>query len=87
MNLVEEKKRGLIPPGHKNWPLQLIEHLTNTTSVTIISRFNRKIIVTVIVGLEPIISAPLMHPPFVSTAPPPMGMGRDNDFSLFIALV
>ena len=33
MNLVEEKQRGLIPPDLMSWPLQLIEHLTNTTSV------------------------------------------------------
>ena len=33
MNLVEEKQRGLIPPGLQTWPLQLIEHLANTTSV------------------------------------------------------
>ena len=28
-----------------------------------------------------------MHQTFVSTAPPPAGMGGDNDSSLFIALV
>ena len=33
MNLVEDKQRGLIPPGLQSWPLQLIEHLTNITSV------------------------------------------------------
>ena len=33
MNLVEEQKRGLIPRGLQSWPLQLIKHLTNTTSV------------------------------------------------------
>ena len=33
MNLVEEKQRELIPPGLHSWPLQLIQHLTNTTSV------------------------------------------------------
>ena len=33
MNLVEGKQRGLIPPGLQSWPLQLIEHLANTTSV------------------------------------------------------
>ena len=33
MNLVEEKQRGLIPSGLQSWQLQLIEHLTNTTSV------------------------------------------------------
>ena len=33
MNLVEEKQRRLIPPGLQSWPLQLIEHLANTTSV------------------------------------------------------
>ena len=33
MNLVKEKQRGLIPPGLQSWPLQLIEHLTNTISV------------------------------------------------------
>ena len=33
MNLVEEKQRGLIPPGLKSWPLQLTEHFSNTTSV------------------------------------------------------
>ena len=33
MNLVEEKQRGLIPPGLQSWPLQHIEHLANTTSV------------------------------------------------------
>ena len=33
MNLVEEKQRGLIPPGLQSWPLQLIEHLANTASV------------------------------------------------------
>ena len=33
MNFVEEKQRGLIPPGLQSWSLQLIEHLTNTTSV------------------------------------------------------
>ena len=33
MNLVEEKQRGLIPPGLQSWPLQLIEHFSNTTSV------------------------------------------------------
>ena len=33
MNLVKEKQRGLIHPGLQSWPLQLIEHLTNTTSV------------------------------------------------------
>ena len=27
------------------------------------------------------------HQSFVSTAPPPMGMGGDSDFSLFRALV
>ena len=32
MNLVEEKQRGLIPPGVQSWPLQLIEHFSNTTS-------------------------------------------------------
>ena len=30
MNLVEEKQRGLIPPGLQSWPLQLIEYLANT---------------------------------------------------------
>ena len=33
MNLVEEKQTGLIPPGLQSWPLQLIEHFSNTTSV------------------------------------------------------
>ena len=33
MNLVEEKQRRLILPGLQSWPLQLIEHLANTTSV------------------------------------------------------
>ena len=33
MNIVKEKQRGLIPPGLQRWPLQLIEHLTNTSSV------------------------------------------------------
>ena len=33
MNLMEEKQRGLIPPGLQSWPLQLIEHFSNTTSV------------------------------------------------------
>ena len=33
MNLVEEKQRGLIPSGLQSWPIQLIEYLTNTTSV------------------------------------------------------
>ena len=33
MNLMEEKQRGLIPPGLQSWPLQLIEHLANSTSV------------------------------------------------------
>ena len=33
MNLVEEKQRGLILPGLQSWPLQLIEHFSNTTSV------------------------------------------------------
>ena len=33
MNLVEEKQRGLIPPGLQTWPLQLIQHLANTTCV------------------------------------------------------
>ena len=33
MNLVKEKQRGLIPPGHQSWPLQLIQHPANTTSV------------------------------------------------------
>ena len=33
MNLVEEKQRGLIPPGLQSLPLQLIEHFTNTTGV------------------------------------------------------
>ena len=33
MNLVEEKQRGLIPPGLQSWPLELIEDLANTTSV------------------------------------------------------
>ena len=33
MNLVEKKQRGLIPPGLQSWPLQLIEHFSNTTSV------------------------------------------------------
>ena len=33
MNLVEEKQRGLIPPGLQSWPLQLIEHFSNTASV------------------------------------------------------
>ena len=31
--LWEKKQRGLIPPGLQSWPFQLIEHLTNTTSV------------------------------------------------------
>ena len=30
---VEEKQRGLIPPGLQSWPLQLIEHFSHTTSV------------------------------------------------------
>ena len=34
MNLVEEKQKGLIPQGLQSWPLQLIEHLINTASVT-----------------------------------------------------
>ena len=29
----------------------------------------------------------LMHESFVSTAPPPMGMGRDSDPTLFSALI
>ena len=29
----------------------------------------------------------IMHQSFVSTAPPPMGMGEDNGFSFFRALV
>ena len=33
MNLVEEKPRGLILLGLQSWPLQLIEHFSNTTSV------------------------------------------------------
>ena len=33
MNLVEEKQRGLIPSGLQSWPLQPIEHFSNTTSV------------------------------------------------------
>ena len=33
MNLVEEKQRGLIPPGLQSRPLQLIEHFSNTTSI------------------------------------------------------
>ena len=33
MNLVEKKQRGLIFPGLQSWPLQLIEHFSNTTSV------------------------------------------------------
>ena len=33
MNLVEEKQRGLIPPGLQSWPLQPIKHFSNTTSV------------------------------------------------------
>ena len=33
MNLMEEKQRGLIPPGLQSRPLQLIEHFANTTSV------------------------------------------------------
>ena len=33
MNLVGAKQRGLIPPGLKSWPLQLIEHFSDTTSV------------------------------------------------------
>ena len=33
INLVEEKQSGLIPPGLQSWPLQLIEHFSNTTSV------------------------------------------------------
>ena len=33
MNLVEEKQRELIPPGLQSWPLRLIEHLADTTSV------------------------------------------------------
>ena len=33
MNIVEEKRGGLIPLGLKSWPLQLIKHLANTTSV------------------------------------------------------
>ena len=33
MNLLEGKQRGLIPPGLQSWPLQLIEHFSNTTSV------------------------------------------------------
>ena len=32
MNLVEEKQRGLTPPGIQSWQLQLIEHLTLTAS-------------------------------------------------------
>ena len=35
MNLVEEKQRGSIPLGPQGWPLQLIEHLANTTSVVL----------------------------------------------------
>ena len=30
---MRKKSRRLIPPGLQSWPLQLIEHLTNTTSV------------------------------------------------------
>ena len=33
MNLVEEKQRGLIPPGFQSWPLQHMVHLTDSTSV------------------------------------------------------
>ena len=33
MNLMEEKQRGLIPPGLQSWPLQLIKHFVNTTGV------------------------------------------------------
>ena len=33
MNLVEEKQGGLISLGLQSWPLQLIEHLANTTTV------------------------------------------------------
>ena len=33
MNLVKEKQRGLIPPGLNSWPLQLIKHFSNTSSV------------------------------------------------------
>ena len=32
MNFVEEKQRGLVPLGLQSWPLQLIQHLANTTS-------------------------------------------------------
>ena len=33
MNIVAEKQRVLIPPGLQSWPLKLIEHLANATSV------------------------------------------------------
>ena len=33
MSRVEDKQRGLIPPGLQSWQLQLIEHFSNTTSV------------------------------------------------------
>ena len=32
MNLVEEKQRRFIIPGLQRWPLQLIEHLANTSN-------------------------------------------------------
>ena len=34
MNLVKEKQGGLVPPGLKRWPFELIEHFADTTSVS-----------------------------------------------------
>ena len=33
MNLVKEKKEGLVPPGLKKWPFELIKQFTDTTCV------------------------------------------------------
>ena len=34
MNLVKEKQGGLVPRGLKRWPIRLIKHFANTTSVS-----------------------------------------------------
>ena len=34
MNFVKEKQGGLVPPGLKRWPFQLIQHFADTTRVS-----------------------------------------------------
>ena len=34
MNLVKEKQGGLVPPGLKRWPFQLVQHFADTTRVS-----------------------------------------------------